>query len=272
MSEKELIDTQAQDDPRGVFIPKVGISDYEAPVRVLRKDGSTTETVATFSLYGSLAAATKGTNMSRFSIVITKAIQNNPIGIDFMNEVLDVMQKRVECDDIYIKIRFPFFEEKLAPVSKIMSYVKRDVTFEGKLLGDKKELLLTVEANYMSLCACSKNMSLVDEEQGIGKGAHNQRSLGTIKIQLPEDKIIWIEDLAAIIDQEGSCAIVNSLKREDEKYVTEYSYENPKFVEDFVRDVALRVQSLGVPFVVTGLNYESIHQSNAVGVVRGGLE
>lgn len=258
-----LPDTQAEIDLRNLGISKVGIRNLECPVRILAKDGEFQHTTAEFSLYGSLSPELKGTNMSRFSQVIHKAIANNPIGLEFMHEVLQIMKTRLESDDVYVKIKFAFFRKKTAPVSKVESFYRNSVIFEGFLKGDDEKLHLTVEGNYTSLCPCSKNMS--------EKGAHNQRSSGSIKVELKEQEIIWIEDLAEIIDQEGSCEIWNALKRSDEQYVTDEAYNNPKFVEDFVRDVALRVKEFNVPFVIVANNYESIHQSDAVAIFRGGL-
>lgn len=275
---KQLIDTQAEKDDRGVNIHKVGIRELTAPVTIVNKDGTSQQTIATFSLYGSLNADIKGTNMSRFSRVIYTATQHNAIGVDFMKYVLEVMQTELDCIDIYIKISFPFYELKLAPISGIPSYIKREVIFEGEREDGYEALFLTVEANYTSLCPCSKNMSIyetVDEDRVVGQGAHNQKSKASIKVKLTEEDdsntTVWIEDLADIIEDSGSCPIWNSLKREDEKYVTERAYNNPKFVEDVVRDIALKVSEFDTPFVVVAEHFESIHQSTAVAVIRGGL-
>lgn len=270
MNNHQLPDMQATPDTRGVFIQKVGIRGYEAPIRVMQKDGDITHTVANFSLYSSLNEEVKGVNMSRFSRTITEEIAKVPVGVQFMTDVLDTMKEKLEGRDSYVKIRFPYFETKAAPVSKTISFVKRDVVFEGYLKDGVKRLFLTVEANFTSLCPCSKEMSLIGPETGLG--AHNQKSICSIRVELiPNTPIIWIEDLADIVDSEGSCFIVNALKREDEKYVTERAYNNPKFCEDMARDVSLRVQAYNTPFSVVVENFESIHQSTAIAIVDGGL-
>lgn len=282
---KELKDTQAELDTRGITIQKVGIRELTAPVTIDNQDGSIQNTIATFSLYGSLSADVKGTNMSRFSRVIHTAITKNSIGVDFMRDILKVMRETLGCLDVYVKISFPFYELKHAPISGIPSYVKRDVIFEGEYVDTIEDLYLTVEANYTSLCPCSKNMSLLDDESffglhdsklEVGLGAHNQKSKASIKVLLLEesdrDTTLWIEDLASIIEESGSCPIWNALKREDEKYVTERAYNNPKFVEDVTRDIALQVAQFNTPFVIVAEHFESIHQSTAVAVIKGGLE
>jgi len=259
------IDVQAQEDFREIAIQKVGIRNLKIPMRLQ----SGQFTTAKASMYCSLSESVKGTNMSRFSECLISRTLAMAVDKQFMINTIKDLKKRMESEDAYIKLAFTYFITKKAPVSKVESISHYDVILETRIdKQDNIDMFLFVETNYTSLCPCSKEMS--------DQGAHNQRSTGSIKIKLPIDDnrrlMEWIENLGRIIETEGSCEIWNTLKRPDEKYVTDRMYDNPKFVEDYIRDVALKVKILDVPFVAVANNYESIHQSDAVAIYKGGLQ
>jgi len=264
---KILPDVQNGKDVRGKPIDKVGIRNFKAPFKVKQKDGTIQTTVGKFSMYGSLNEELKGTNMSRFAQTIMKAIDKD-VSVEFLDEVLHVLRDRLKSDDSYVKIRFPYFIKKKAPVTDNYAYSTIDCILEGSLVGDKMDIYLTCEIEYTSLCPCSLEMSLTDKENEVGKGAHNQRSMCRAKVHLKD--FLWIEDLTDIVESAASCPIYNVLKREDEKYVTERAYSRGRFVEDAARDIALaldkRTEIDG--YVIVNEHYESIHQYNAVAVIR----
>lgn len=292
----KLPDVQNTADQRGKAIQKVGINEYKIPFRLKDRENNIQPTVGTISMYTSLTEHTKGVNMSRFSQVIEKALEHNVMSCDFVDEVVTVLKERLESNDSYLKIKFPYFIKKTAPVSKNVSHFVVDCILEGRAFANGEiQKYLTVEVSYTSLCACSKEMSLLktqltpqeiehlretlsddalfDKVMGVGFGAHNQRSKCKITVQLKD--FIWIEDLAQIVNECASCEIFNTLKREDEKWVTEKAYQDPRFVEDMAREVAIRMDKLIEEektdgWLVVVENYESIHQSNAVAVIRGG--
>lgn len=267
-----LPDVQNSEDTRGVKLDKVGICDYQIPFAVFNKDGSVQNTVGTASVYTSLDPEVKGANMSRYSQIIEKAIQKK-MSMSAIVDMLDILQTKLEARESYAKIKFPFFIKKKAPVSGVESHAYYICTFEGRNTEKKgRQLFMEVRAQYTSLCPCSKQMSLVNDVAG--EGAHNQRSECIVTVSLKDwgNETLWIEDLVQLIEEEASCPIWNSLKRPDEKYVTERAYKNPKFVEDVARDVSLRLDKVTSinGFTIVVQHFESIHQSNAVCIKRGG--
>jgi len=280
-----LPDLQNQHDSRGVPLDKVGIKGYEVPFTVLTKDNGVQQTAGRVSLYASLNEEVKGANMSRYSQVIGKALSKGHISIHAIKDMLSACKKHLVSSESYVKVQFPFFLKKKAPVSGVESFSKYPAILEGRdTLRDGLRLFVTVSVDYMSLCPCSKQMSVTgcnDCGDQVGKGAHNQRSMGTLTVSLREvslddpDTFVWLEDMIEVIESCASCPIFNALKRPDEQYVTEVSYSNPKFVEDVARDVALILQQEkwiqrvnGFCFVTE--HHESIHQYDAVCVKRGG--
>jgi len=249
-------------------IDQVGIEGFTLPYKVYMKSGDIQNTVATISLHSSLSEEVRGVNMSRFSQTIMKASQHN-VSTSFMVEILDVLKERLESRDSFVRIAFPYFLLRKAPVTENHSYSKYDCEFDGSLQNGDLNVLITVNAYYTSLCPCSRALS---EEKG---GAHNQRSIGTLTVHLSEprgDTIVWIEDMIDIIEYSASCPIFNTLKREDEKWVTDYAYSNPKFVEDVARSVELRIKNLkGIDgWRFQAKHQESIHQYDAIAIIRGG--
>lgn len=277
-SKKSLPDVQNSTDLRGIPIHKVGINNYKIPFKLEDKSNEVQHTIGEVSMYTSLSKENKGVNMSRYSQVIEKALMHNVMSCEFLDEVMKILKERLLSMDSWVKIKFPYFIKKVAPVSKNASHFCIDCKLEGKSYKDGSvKKFLTVEVNYTSLCPCSKEMSLYDTGEEIkpvvGQGAHNQRSLCKLTVQL--DTFIWIEDLVDIIEESASCPIWNTLKREDEQYVTERAYQNPRFVEDMAREVYIRMQKLVKEkktsnWLAVFEHYESIHQSNAVSVIKGG--
>ena len=282
----DLPDIQNQEDLRGKKIFKVGIRNFESPIEIKDKLNKEQSTIGKFSIYTSLSEEVRGANMSRYVQIITKAIEDKHFALDAMEKIMVVLKERLESENSYLKIQFPFFIKKKAPTIDNYAFSKYDCILETRYQNGKLDKYLTVETYAMSLCPCSKEMSLISTAtlSGVkrgeyktavgsgppGWGAHNQRSLVRITVHMKE--FIWIEDLIQIAEEESSCPIYNVLKRPDEKHVTEQSYNNPKFVEDTARDVAIRLDQLRETngYVVVVENEESIHQFNAVAVIRGG--
>lgn len=271
-----LPDLQNCKDTRGEFIDKVGVRGVQVPISIHRKDGEVLDTSGTFSIYTSLSEEIKGANMSRYGQTLMKALENNTFSLDVIEEMLYVLQKRLKSNDSYIKVRFPFFIKKKSPTTDNWSWSPYNCIIEGTLKEKQLDFYLTAEVYVMSVCPCSKGMSLEDPKKGIGRGAHYQRSLNKVTIHLSNHKKpVWLEDLIDLVERQGSCQIFNILKRPDEKYVTERAYDNPKFVEDICRDIALAIRGEMEEkvdgWVIVTDNEESIHTYNAVAITRGGI-
>lgn len=278
-----LPDLQNEKDERGVSLDKVGIRGYEVPFPVLMRGGGVQQTAGRISLYVSITEEVKGANMSRYSQVVSKALEKGCVSVDAVKDMLAACKERLGSCESYVKVNFPFFLMKVAPVSGVESFSRYHSIIEGRDTDrDGLRLFVTTAVDYMSLCPCSKKMSVTccDETgEECGKGAHNQRSLGTVTVSLRDVSgsrpIVWIEDLIEVVESCASCPIFNTLKRPDEQFVTEASYRNPKFVEDVARDVALILQRRDWQDKINGFlfvteHHESIHQYNAVCVKRGG--
>lgn len=254
-------DVQNQSDYRGVDIQKVGIKGVEMPLTIQRKDADDITIYSTATASVSLPAHYKGTHMSRFVEVLNEWRQKHILGIDIKGCVEELVE-RLNAKSGYIKFDFKYFIDKYAPITKIGSPMCYDCSFEGVLnnYGEDDEVYnfyLGVKVPVTTLCPCSKEISSC--------GAHNQRAIVTVKITYPEDEHIWIEDLVTAIEKSASCELYSLLKREDEKYVTEKAYNNPKFVEDVLRDVVLLLRKNDVidSFEVECESIESIHNHSA---------
>ncbi len=253
-------DVQGSPDERNLAIDRVGIKSIRHPVRVMDRSGDVQHTVATFNMYVGLPKHFKGTHMSRFVEILNS--DEREISVESFEPMLRHMVKRLEAATGRIEMSFPYFVMKRAPISGVQSLMDYDVTFIGEIdsTGDY-EFTLKVIVPVTSLCPCSKKIS--------ERGAHNQRSHITITATLCAH--VWIEELIAIAEAEASCELFGLLKRPDEKYVTERAYDNPKFVEDLVRDVAARLNADAriVRYVVESENFESIHNHSAYALIRG---
>lgn len=252
-----LKDIQNETDQRNLTIDRVGIKDISYPIRLQDKTNGKQDTVANINMYVQLPHNFKGTHMSRF-IEILNNYRNN-INIDSVREILDEMLGKLDSQEAHIDMTFPYFINKTAPVSGQSALMDYNCNFTGTAKGDSKDFLITVTVPVMSLCPCSKEISEY--------GAHNQRSHVTIKVKY--SKMIWIEEIVEIAESSASSPIYSLLKREDEKYVTEQSYNNPVFVEDIVRNVAEKLLSDDriTWFEVSSENFESIHNHSAFAVI-----
>lgn len=256
-----LADIQSQPDHRDILIDGVGVKGVRYPLTI-RSSGAVSTTIATLSMTVSLPAAVKGTHMSRF-IELLEA-QTDALDQERFQAMLFDMLGRLEARSGAIEMRFPYFAQKTAPVSGVQSLLDYDVCWRGAVADNgwySFSMQVTVPAT--SLCPCSKEISAY--------GAHNQRSHISIEATLAGE--MAIDELIAIAERSASCEVYGLLKRSDEKYVTERAYDNPKFVEDLVRDVALvlnrepRVDA----YIVEAENFESIHNHSAFArIVRPG--
>ena len=254
---EEVEDVQGHADTRRIPINRVGIKDIAHPVKVKDRSEGEQHTIATFNMYVNLPHNFKGTHMSRFVEILHG---EREISVESFKSMLEKMTQRLEADAGHIEMSFPFFVMKKAPVSGVESLMDYKATLVGEQKNGKAETWIRVVVPVTSLCPCSKKISEY--------GAHNQRSHVTIKAKLRRH--IWIEELIDIAEDEASCELYGILKRPDEKYVTERAYDNPKFVEDLVRDVAKRLNDEDriSAYVVEAENFESIHNHSAYALIE----
>jgi len=252
-------DVQSSADMRQLAIDRVGIKGIRHPARVRDKGGGVQHTVAQFNMYVQLPHNFKGTHMSRFVEILNS--HEREISVESFEAILREMVRRLEAQSGHIVMSFPYFVNKAAPVSGVQSVMDYDVTFDGEIDQGNYRFSMKVVVPVTSLCPCSKGIS--------DYGAHNQRSHVTVTARTRG--FVWIEDLVRICEEQASCELYGLLKRPDEKYVTERAYDNPKFVEDMVRDIAAvlnrdqRIES----FVVESENFESIHNHSAYALIEG---
>jgi GTP cyclohydrolase IB len=252
-------DVQGSLDTRELPIDRVGIKGIRHPVRVAdRGAGGVQHTIANFNMYVHLPHQFKGTHMSRFVEILNG--HEREISVESFRSMLEEMAQRLEAEAGHIEMNFPYFINKAAPISGVQSLMDYDVTFIGEIRGGKPEFTMKVVVPVTSLCPCSKKIS--------DYGAHNQRSHVTITAQT--NTHVWIEDLVRVAEESASCELYGLLKRPDEKYVTERAYDNPKFVEDMVRDVAARLNEDERidSYVVESENFESIHNHSAYALIE----
>jgi GTP cyclohydrolase IB len=253
----ELEDVQGRADARRLPINRVGIKDIRHPVRVKDRSAGEQHTIANFNMYVSLPHNFKGTHMSRFVEILHG---EREISVESFRAMLEKMTQRLEADTGHIEMSFPFFVMKKAPVSGVESLMDYQATLIGERRDGQTEMWVRVVVPVTSLCPCSKKIS--------DYGAHNQRSHVTIKAKLRSH--LWIEEIIGIAESEASSELYGILKRPDEKFVTERAYENPKFVEDLVRDVAGRLNADDriAEYTVEAENFESIHNHSAYALIE----
>lgn len=251
-----LDDVQASTDRRCLAIQKVGIKDLSYPVIFEDKQGSQ-QTKALCNLYVSLAADQRGTHMSRFLALMNEHYQT--FNIEKFYRLPEEVAKTLEADSSRVELNFTYIRWKKAPISGLESAMDYNVFLMGEYVDGKVNIQIKVEVTATSLCPCSKKIS--------DYGAHNQRSLITITVQ--PQHAIWVEDIIEIAERNASAEVFGLLKREDEKFLTEHAYQNPKFVEDTVRDVALCLQrdDRVNGFIVETENFESIHNHSAYATI-----
>lgn len=257
----EIEDVQNIADKRHIAIDKVGIKDIQHPIIVSDRTSGEQNTIANFNMYVNLPHQFKGTHMSRFVEILNQ--HEREITVKSFREMLGEMTERLQAESGFIEMDFPYFVNKEAPISKVKSLMNYQVSFIGEITGDKTMITVKVIVPVTSLCPCSKNIS--------DYGAHNQRSHVTLTVRV--DSFMWIEDLIDLVEEEASCEIFGLLKRPDEKYVTERAYDNPKFVEDIVRDIAARLNDDDRvnAYTVESENFESIHNHSAYALITHGF-
>ena len=251
-------DVQNSVDTRHIPINKVGIKDIRHPVRVADRTGEEQHTIANFNMYVNLPHNFKGTHMSRFVEILNN--HEREITVKSFKEMMVEMTERLEADSGHVEMSFPYFVNKTAPVSNVQSLMDYDVTFIGDFVDGDNKFTLKVLVPVTSLCPCSKKIS--------DYGAHNQRSHVTVTATLKD--FMWIEEIIDLVEQEASCELYGLLKRPDEKAITERAYDNPKFVEDMVRDVAARLNAEEriSSYIVESENFESIHNHSAYALIE----
>ena len=247
-------DTQNQRDYRNITIDKVGIKNLRYPITVLDRRNGCQDTVATINMYVDLPHEYKGTHMSRFVEILN--VLRPEVSLKKISDALDQMKKHLNAASSHIEVTFPYFIEKKAPISSspgLMDYTCRLTGSSGP--DGKIDLVAEVIVPISSVCPCSKEISEA--------GAHNQR--GEVRLSIRFKKFIWIEDMIELVEKSGSSEVYSVLKRVDEKYITEYGFSNPKFVEDIVRDIAIKLKEDDnvTWFSVSAENFESIHNHSA---------
>ncbi len=253
-----IADVQSSADQRQIPINKVGIKDIRYPVTIAGPNGSQQATVADFNMYVNLPQDVKGTHMSRFIAILND--QQSPISITSFVDILKDMAERLEASSGHIEMTFPYFVEKTAPVSGVKSLMDYNVTFSGEIHHGIADVSMKVVVPATSLCPCSKKIS--------NYGAHNQRSHITVDAALNDQ--MWIDELITLIEKQASCEVYSLLKRPDEKFITEHAYDNPKFVEDMIRDVAaqLNAEDRIDAYSLETENFESIHNHSAYAFIE----
>ncbi len=247
-------DTQNQRDYRNITIDKVGIKNLRYPITVLDRRNGCQDTVATINMYVDLPHEYKGTHMSRFVEILN--VLRPEVSLKKISDALEQMKKHLNAASSHIEVTFPYFIEKKAPISNSPGLMDYTCKLTGSSGPDGKiDFVSEVIVPVSSVCPCSKEISEA--------GAHNQR--GEVRLSIRFKKFIWIEDMIELVEKSGSSEVYSVLKRVDEKYITEYGFSNPKFVEDIVRDIAIKLKEDDnvTWFSVSAENFESIHNHSA---------
>ncbi len=252
-------DVQNQKDQRNIYLHEVGIKELVLPIQVKNSQGLWSPVTATISLFADLQGDQKGTHMSRFVEVLQ---ENNKMDISHLHKILQEIQEKLQAKNSFLHVKFDYFIKKTSPVSGLESFLAVEVENRASLKEDSFQLELTVKTPVTTLCPCSKEIS--------NYSAHNQRAM--VSITVATDKFVWIEDLVEIAEASASSPVYTLLKRPDEKYVTEYAYDHPVFVEDLVREAKQKVEQIPyiTEYAIEAESYESIHNHSAFAKVVGG--
>ncbi|MFY9988572.1 MAG: GTP cyclohydrolase FolE2 [Chthoniobacterales bacterium] len=255
-----LVDTQSLPDHREVRIDRVGVTDVRFPIVVRDKAHSSQHTIARVALTVDLPHHFKGTHMSRFIEVLNE--HGSVVHVDNIKEILHHLQQRLDAQQAHVEFEFPFFMEKSAPVTGSVGLMDYNVRFTATASRKESDLLLTVIVPVTTLCPCSKAISKY--------GAHNQR--GQVTFSIRSSRLVWIEELIQLVESSASAELYSLLKRPDEKALTERAYEHPVFVEDLVRNIAIKANadSRIIWYRIEAENYESIHNHNAYAMIEKG--
>lgn len=249
-------DIQNLEDTRKVDIQKVGIKHIELPLIIQRKNKSNQVVCAKARVSVSLPQKYKGTHMSRFVEVLSEWQTKNLLGVDIKG-CLEKIIKKLHAQSGELEFKFKYFLDKPAPVTGFTAPMSYECSFEGIMDGEDYKFILGVVVPVTTLCPCSKEIS--------ENGAHNQRAYVSVKVSYDENEHIWLEDLIELVESCASCPVYPLLKRKDEKFVTEKAWENPKFVEDVLRDVVVKLRKHPAVkhFEVECEAFESIHNHSA---------
>ena len=253
-----MTDIQSMKDERRIPIKKVGVKGLRYPITVLDRANSLQHTTALVNLYADLPHDFKGTHMSRFIEVFNE--HRRDLSMPRFLRMLDEVRYVLEAETAYSDVHFPYFIEKAAPVSGQKSIMSYDCSYEGKVSASEREFLVSVHVPIQTVCPCSKAISEY--------GAHNQRGIVSVTVKL--GPFFWIEDIISVVEKAASSDVYTLLKRDDEKFVTEKAYDNPRFVEDVVREVYTGLLAVGAfpRFKVEAENFESIHNHSAYALVE----
>jgi len=258
----ELKDVQGLPDDRDIVIDMVGVREVEWPIKLKDRVNEIQYTNAKFAMYVRLPKEQKGTHMSRFvEALVTFSNNDEFFSMDVMADKMSpYIAKDLNAEFVHIECEFTYFLDVLSPETKIRSKLPVKVCFiiEYHSQSQLKHKGLEVKVPVTTLCPCSKEMS---------ETPHNQR--GIITMQIQANDFLWIEELVEIASKSCSCPIFPLLKRPDEKFVMDVAGENPMFVEDVVREVAIRLKrdKRILSFTVGCENMESIHPHNAFATV-----
>jgi len=258
-----LRDVASDHDDRGITIDGVGIRDLHLPVRIRQKAGGAARVVGVFDATVELPHYERGTHMSR-TVAILLNWSKREVSLHEMEGILREYQSAFSARAAHLSVRFKYFLDKQTPVSKLTCQLDYDCRFDATIVDEDFAFALEVEVPVLTVCPCSLEIAQV--------GAHSQRGIVRVRIGATAGVIIWLEDLIPLVEQQGSSEVCPILKREDEKYLTERAFANPKFVEDVVRDTVIAVRGLaGVEwYQVSCETFESIHNHNAYAYAQGG--
>lgn len=239
-------------------INKVGVKGFKFPIKVYDKLNKYQHTIGDITLLVDLPADFKGTHMSRFIEIINEE-GHDEISFDNLKKILSKIKEKLEARVSYIEIEFPYFIKKESPVTKIKGLLNYEVKLIAKY-GEEFDYLMVVNVPVHTLCPCSKSISEIS--------AHNQRA--KVRVSYRAKKVIWIEDIIEIVESSASCDIYPILKRKDEKYVTEKAYKNPKFVEDIVREISVKLDKINelLYYKIEVQSMESIHNHDAYACIE----
>jgi len=253
-----MVDVQSMKDERQIPLQKVGVKGVRYPIVLRDKSSQVQHTTAVVNLFADLPHNFKGTHMSRF-IEVFEAYRSD-LSMPRFLRMLESIRTELAAETAYSDIHFPYFIQKAAPVTGQVSMMSYDCSYEGMVSPSGRNFVVGVSVPVQTLCPCSKAISRY--------GAHNQRGIVTLKVTM--ETFFWIEDLVTIVEDSASSGVFTLLKREDEKFITEMAYDRPRFVEDVVREVYLKVDALQKfsKFSVEAENFESIHNHSAYAYVE----
>ncbi len=253
-----LPDMQNTRDERNIPIDKVGVRGVKYPISVLDRKDERQHTIGDFTLTVSLPHHFKGTHMSRFLEVLND--HKKEVSVHGIPNILKALKEKLHAESAHLEVYFPFFMTKKAPVTEKEGMMPYNCGFIAEANGSL-DMVMYLQVPVTTLCPCSKEIS--------ARGAHNQRGYVTVRVRARNDQHVWLEEIVEMIEDSGSCALYPVLKRPDEKWVTEHAFDNPRFVEDMIREVALRFDADEriASYEIEVENHESIHAHNAYAYV-----